>query len=169
MHGLVRCKHERRCSRTRGEDASFTDVKIKPQIGNWDQRVWITSCTGSVGWWFGGFEKKQWIEFQSPNERVENQTWARPDEFVRYRFLALVGLRADDVKAVSIERLCVSLFKSRKTFKLKKLNKSFIPETISWMSCISGFAMSIAHIRILWVCYRITSSEKCFLWSTDMN
>ena len=32
MHGLVRFKHERRCSHERGEDASFTDVKIKPQI-----------------------------------------------------------------------------------------------------------------------------------------
>ena len=34
MHVLVRCKHERRCSRARGEDAPFTDVKIKLQIGN---------------------------------------------------------------------------------------------------------------------------------------
>ncbi len=34
MHRLVRCKHERRCSHACEEDASFTDVKIKPQIGN---------------------------------------------------------------------------------------------------------------------------------------
>ena len=34
VHSLVRYKHDCRCSRMRGEDASFTDVKIKPQIGN---------------------------------------------------------------------------------------------------------------------------------------
>ena len=55
------------------------------------------------------FEKKQWVEFLPPNERVEIQTWARPDDFVRYGRRSLVGLRADDVKAVSIERLCLSL------------------------------------------------------------
>ena len=55
------------------------------------------------------FEKKQLVEFLPPNERVDIQSWARPDEFVRYGRRALVGLRADDVKAVSIERLCVSL------------------------------------------------------------
>ena len=54
------------------------------------------------------FKKKQWVEFLPPNERVEIQSWARPDEFVRYGRPALVGLRADDVKAVSIERLCLS-------------------------------------------------------------
>ena len=55
------------------------------------------------------FEKKQLVEFLPLNERVDFQSWARPDEFVRYGRRALVGLRADDVKAVSIERLCVSL------------------------------------------------------------
>ena len=36
----------------------------------------------------------------------------RPDDFVRYGRRALVGLRVDDVKAVSIERLCLSLVMS---------------------------------------------------------
>ena len=57
MHGLVRCKHERRCSRARGEDVSFRDVKIEIPDRNYDQGMWLTSCTGSVG--FGGFEKNQ--------------------------------------------------------------------------------------------------------------
>ena len=52
-------------------------------------------------------EKKQKVEFLRPNEGVES--WARPDEFVRYGRRALVALRADDVKAVSIERSCLSL------------------------------------------------------------
>ena len=72
----------------------------------------MMSCTGSVGGGFWGFEKKLLVEFLPPNERVEIQSWARPDEFVRYGCRALVGLRADDVKAVSIERLGLSLLMS---------------------------------------------------------
>ena len=55
------------------------------------------------------FEKKLLVEFLLPNEKVEIKTWARPDDIVRYGRRALIGLRADDVKAVSIERLCLSL------------------------------------------------------------
>ena len=72
--------------------------------------MWVTTHTGSVGL---RFEKKQLVEFLRPNGRVEIQSWARPDEFVRYGRCALVGLRADDVKAVSIERLCLSLLMSK--------------------------------------------------------
>ena len=43
---------------------------------------------------------------------MDFQSWARPDEFVLYGRRALVGVRADDVKAVSIERLCLSLLMS---------------------------------------------------------
>ena len=43
---------------------------------------------------------------------VEFQSWARLDDLVRYGRRMLVGLRADDVKAVSIERLCLSLLMS---------------------------------------------------------
>ena len=50
MHRLVRCKHERKCSRTREEDTSFTDVKIKIPYRNLDQGMWVTSCTTNVGW-----------------------------------------------------------------------------------------------------------------------
>ena len=60
-----------------------------------------------------GFEKNQLVEFLPPNKRVDIQSWARPDDFVRYGRRALVGLRADDVKAVSIERLCLSLLMSK--------------------------------------------------------
>ena len=37
------------------------------------------------------FEKKQLVEFLPPNEKTEIQTWARPDDFVRYGRCALVG------------------------------------------------------------------------------
>ena len=58
------------------------------------------------------FGKSQLVEFLPPNEGVEIQSWARPDEFVRYGHRELVGLRADDGKAVSIERLSLSLLMS---------------------------------------------------------
>ena len=101
------------------ENVSFKDVKIKIPDRNWDQGMWVTSCTGSVGWGFLGFEKKQVVEFLPPNERVEIQAWARPDDFVHYGSRALVWLRADNVKAVCIERLCVSLSSCRITFNSK--------------------------------------------------
>ena len=59
------------------------------------------------------FEKSQLVEFPPRKKKVDFQSWARPDDFVRYGHRALVGLRADDVKAVSIERLCLSLFTSK--------------------------------------------------------
>ena len=58
------------------------------------------------------FEKKQLVEFPPRKKKVDFQSWASPDEFVRYGRRALVGLRDDDVKAVMRERLCVSLLVS---------------------------------------------------------
>ena len=105
----------------RREDTSFTDVKIKPQIemrpGGVNDVTHLKLGLRILGIW----EK----------QRVEIRTWAGTDDFVRYGRRALIGLRADDVKAVSIERLCVSLSSCRKTFKLKKMNKNFLPEPIS--------------------------------------
>ena len=71
----------------------------------------MTSRTGSVGGGFGDLRKSR-VEFLQPNGKVEIQNWARPDDFVRYGRRVLVGLRADDVKAVSIERLRFSLLMS---------------------------------------------------------
>ena len=59
------------------------------------------------------FEKKQLVEFLRPNGKVVFRGSSRPDDFVRYGRRALVGLRADDVKAVSIERLCLSTLMSK--------------------------------------------------------
>ena len=107
-----------------------------------------------------GFEKKQGVESLPPKERNEIQTWTGPDDFVRYGRRALVRLRADDVKAVSIERLCLSLFSCRKTFKSKVI-KSFVPELRSRkvFRVYFGFPVSILHICILWACY-ITSQQR---------
>ena len=78
---------------------------------------------GDVTYWKRGqrFEKKQLVEFPPRKKKVDFQSWARPDDFVRYGRRVLVGLRADDVKAVSIEILCLSLSLGRITFKLEKV------------------------------------------------
>ena len=105
----------------------------------------MTSYTGSVDRGFLGSEKKQWVEFLPPNERVEIHSWTRPDEFVRYGRRALVGLRANDVKAVSIERL--SLSSCRITFNSKVIK--FRTWTNSVNVVYFGFPLSISHIRIM--------------------
>ena len=69
------------------------------------------------------FEKKQRVEIPPRKKKVDFQSWARPDDFVRYGRRALLGLRSDDVKAVSIERLCLSILMS-KNLRLK-CNKKF--------------------------------------------
>ena len=54
------------------------------------------------------FEKKQLVEFLPRKKKVDFQSWGRPDDLVRCGRHALLGLKADDVKAASIED-CVSL------------------------------------------------------------
>ena len=143
----------------------------------------VTHRKRRLGIW--GFEKKQLVEFLPPNERVEIQSWVRPDEFVRYGRRALVGLRADDVKAVNRERLCLSLSSCRKTFKLKKVNKSFVPEPISCFRIpiyayeYFMYIMSISQICILWVCYPdiaklepfnfVQTDKKCWMEGLLLN
>ena len=91
------------------------------------------------------FEKKQSVEFLPPNERVDIQSWARPDDFMRYGRCALVGLRADDVKAVSIERLRLSLSPHVK----KPLNsKRWIKD--SYLNQFRVFGFLYMFMNILW-------------------
>ena len=109
-HGLVRCNINAGVhTRTRRWCVIQRCQNKKSQIGIETKGTWVTSRTGSVGWDL----RKAGVEFLPLNERVDIQSWARSDEFVRYGRRALVGLRADDVKAVSIERLCVSLLMSK--------------------------------------------------------
>ena len=86
--------------------------------------------TSSPEAWAENFEIWEKAVSWVPASERDGQN-SEPDEFVRYGCRALVGLRADDVKAVSIEGLCVSLSSCQKTFNLKKVNKSFVPEPIS--------------------------------------
>ena len=143
--------------------------KWKSQIGNETRRCEWRHARKRWGFW--GFEKSQLVEFLPPNERDEIGTWARPDDFVCYGGCALVGLRADNVKAVSIERLCISLHHVEKPFNSKVI-KSFVPELrIRKCFCVSGFlcylymsyehSMYISHIHV-WLCnrHRLTAYVK---------
>ena len=127
----------------------------------------MTSSPEALRIW--GIWEKQRVEFLPPNERVDIQSWARPDEFVRYGRCGLFGLRADDLKTVSIERLCVALSSCWKTFKLKKVNKSFLPEPISCFRIpiyiYEHFMniMSISHIRIMGILHFYCSSTRIAL------
>ncbi len=62
------------------------------------------------------FEKSQLVEFLPGKKKVDFRGSSWLDEFVRYGRRALVGLRADDVKAVCIEGLCLSLLMSKNLF-----------------------------------------------------
>ena len=139
----------------RGEDVSFRDVKIKIPDRNWDQGMWVMSRTGSVGWGFWDLRKSR-VEFLRSNGKVEIQSCARPDEFVSYGCHALVGLRADDVKAVSIERLCLSLSACQKTFNSKVI------KFCTWTNVVNfGFPMSSSHICISGY---VTPGYAIFFW-----
>ena len=66
------------------------------------------------------FKKKQLVEFLPGKKKVDFWGSSMPDEFVRYGRRALVGLTADDVKAVSIEKLCLSLLMSKNLITQKR-------------------------------------------------
>ena len=73
-------------------------------------------------------EKSQLVEFLPGKKKVDFRGSSWPDEFVRYGRRALIGLRADDVKEVSIEGLCVSLSPYVEKPFNSKVIKSFVPE-----------------------------------------
>ena len=160
MHGLVRCKHERKCSRARRADVSSRDVTIKIPDRGCDQgcewhhppEAWAEIWEKSVSWvsWVPAWEEEDWL------------SW--PDKFVRYRRHALIGLRADDVKAVSIEGLCLSLPYVEKPLNSKVI-KSFVPELRSRKCfCISGFLCYLYIWVMNILCTFHTSISWLYIW-----
>ena len=108
MQGLGRWKHERRCSRARGEDASFRDVKIKIPDLNINQGMWVTSRTRSVGWGFGDLRKSSELSSCLRTRESTSRPGRGQTNLCATGTRALVGLRADDVKAAQ-HRKIVSL------------------------------------------------------------
>ena len=96
------------------------------------------------------FEKKQLVEFLPRKKKVDFQSWARPDDFMRYGRRAFVGLRADDVKTVSIERLSLSPHVEKPLNSKRWIKVSYLNQFREFR--VFRFPMSISHIRILWLC-----------------
>ena len=91
------------------------------------------------------FEKSQLVEFLHGKKKVDFRDSSWQDEFERYGRCALVGLRADDVKAVSIEGLCVSLSPYVEKPLNSKVMKSFVPELRS-RKCFLCFGIPMLSI-----------------------
>ena len=149
MHGLVKCKHVRRCSRARGVDVSFRDVTIKIPY------MWVTSRTGSVAW---DLKKSQLVEFCGRKKKVDFRLLAE----ALGRCCTLFGA---DGKVV-IERWYLSPYVEKPLNS--KVMKSFVPELRS-RKCFLCFripmlyiyiyiymsyehSMIISHIHV-WLCY----------------
>ena len=127
-----------------GEDVSFRDVKIKIPDRNWDQGIWVTSCTGSVGW-----DLRKSSELSSASEE---EGWLLELGEAR-RICALRVLHVGWVESWRCKssqcRKIVSLSPHVEKLFNSKVIKSFVPEPISWMSCISDslrlFHTSVYH------------------------
>ena len=121
-----------------GEDASFTDVKIKPQIGNVNQEVWMTSC-------IGGFEKRQLVEFLPPKKKVDFRSSPRPCSWYRTWEVGGGRWKSQHRKIVYLSPSVEKPFNS-------KVIKSFIPELRS-RKCFSCFGIPMLSIYELWTFY----------------
>ena len=152
MHRIVRCKLEHRCWRVRGEDESFTDVKIKIPWGcEWRHspearaedfgRFWKKSVS-----WELDSEEGRWLSFARRSQASGLVVGAARD-----------GMGGSSDGKVIIERLSISL-PYVETFNSKVI-KGFVPELRSRVFRVSGFqcsmymcyehSMYISHIRIM--------------------
>ena len=109
-HGLVRCKLECRCWRARGEDVSFTDVKIKIPDRKCDQ--------GACAEDFGRFLRKvrSWV--------LQSEEEGRLSFAHRGLVAGAHVMMGGGGRWKSQHRKIVPLSLGRKTFKLKG-NKKF--------------------------------------------
>ena len=133
MHGLVRCKHECRCSRTRGADVSFRDVTIKiPDRGcdqgcEWRQapEAWAEIWEKSVSWDWDLGEVRRICALRAPHVLAEGVADGKD----------------------SIERWYLSPY-VEKPFNSKVI-KSFVPELRS-RKCFSCFGIPMLSLCALW-------------------
>ena len=142
MHGLVRCKHERRCSHACEADVSFRDVTIRIPERGCDQRCeWRHAPEAWAEIWV------KWV------------SWVLPSEEEGWLSLARRGLLADAARVVVadgkviIERLCLSLPYVEKPLNSKVI-KSFVPELRS---------------RKCFLCFGIPTLSICALWTFSVH
>ena len=124
MHGLVRCKYERRFSRAHGADVPFRDVTIKIPDRGYDQGCeWRHTPEA-----WAKIEKSQLVEFLAWKKTVDfrgRMCWRRADG------------------KVSIERWYLSSY-VEKPFNSKVI-KSFVPELRS-RKCFLCFGIPMLSI-----------------------
>ena len=135
LNARVGAHNERRCSRSRGEDLTITDVIIKTPDMKWD---WGCEWRHARKRWVGilrYFEKKHLVEIWDWTKRVGIRIWARPVQLFAAgctRVCWVSGLRADAGRTVSIVKIvCVSLSLSLSSCRKPKSqegNNSFVPE-----------------------------------------
>ena len=167
MHGLVRCKHERRCSRACGADVSFRDVTIKIPDRRYDQgcewrhapEAWAEIWEKSVSWVLASAEEDVWLsELPKALHRLSH--------VVVVVVVVVVGGQMEN----SSLKDDISLPYVEKPFNSKVI-KSFIPELRSGQvffvfrdsydiyMCVmdiknvlrTGMNKSISHIHV-WLC-----------------
>ena len=155
MHGLIRCKLEHRCWHARGEDVSFTDVKIKIPDRWADQWIWMTACTRSARGGFWGFWKSQLVESCGPKKKGD------------FRLLAQALWRVPHVlrgggRWKSQNRKNVYLFPYVEDPLNSKVIKSFVPVKLYYirstsnppsLKCFSCFGIPMFYIYMLWTFY----------------
>ena len=146
--GLLGAHIECRCSHVHGEDVTITDVTIKTPDRNGTGDV-NDVMPGSDGLRILGFEKKT-VEFWTETNRVDFWTW------VRSVHLGIVGCACALVGSESwwcmnsqhSKKLCLSLVMSE-NIKLKKVNKSFVPEPKESRQSVSRVFWIPMHMNIL--------------------
>ena len=153
MHGLVRCKHERRCSCAYGADVSFRDVTIKIPDRGYDQgcewhhtpEAWAEIFRKSVSWILVSEEAGWLSEFAVALQPV--RTWFGADG------------------KVSIERLCLSPY-VEKPFSSKVI-KSFIPELRS-CKCFLCFGIPMLTIYVCYGHYEHFVYRYEYVWEIEI-
>ena len=137
MHRLLRCKHERRCSRAQSGRVIQRCYNKNPRQMMWPG-TWVTSRTGSMDWdlksqlsWVLSRRKK--VDFRSLAEalwQVSHVAWGEGK--------------------VSRERWYLSPYVEN-PFNSKVI-KSFVPELRS-RKCFSCFGISMFYVYMSWTFY----------------
>ena len=152
MHGLVRCTHwEQEFTRARGGcDNHWYHNK------NHRWKMWpgtrMTSCPEAMGWGFWTLKKnRSWDLDLDEESRFSELADARP-------------VVCGGVPHVDRNKLCLSLLMS-KNLKLKKVNKSFVPEPKESRQSVSRIPMHNKRFRMFYISVCIFTFHIFISWS----
>ena len=131
------------------------DVTIKTPDRKWDW--WRKWCLAQKRWGFWKLEKKKTVSWDLNSER---NSW---DSSLKEGSRFLVSPKRDPFGSTKsaarlLKKLCLSLFMSI-NLKLKKVNKSFVPEPIL---CFSDSYMFINIMKILCLFHEFVSWSYIF-------